>query len=345
MDPLTHSLLGMATALVIARRSTPRGQVALAGLAAGLLPDTDVFLRNAADPLFFIEYHRHFTHSLAFSPVIAALAAGIAWLIYRVIAHRSIPLIPLLLPAWLAALSHIFCDLWTSYGTRVWWPFSDARVSLDWLAVVDPLLTLPLLVLTVLSLTGRRNARKYAALGLACVSLYLGLAITQHHRAAAAVSQWLAQSGSPSPDPVQITVKPSIANIIVWRALIRDPDGVRVTAVRCGLGAAEILTPAPTHFPAFATPADAVAAFNLPKDSPQASDIQRFFHFSDDWVGVHPQHPQVLGDLRYASLPDDIRPLWGIQLQPAHPEKRVEWQQFTEMEPGAVKRLWGMIWK
>lgn len=345
MDPLTHSFLGMATALVVARRSTPRGQAAWAGLAAGLLPDTDVFLRNAADPLFFIEYHRHFTHSLAFSPVIAALAIGIAWLIYRVIARRTIPLIPLLLPAWLAGLSHIFCDLWTSYGTRVWWPFSDARVSLDWVAVVDPLLTLPLLLLVVLALTGKRNARKYATLGLACVSLYLGLAVIQHHRAAAAVTQWLAQSGSASPGSVQITVKPSIANIVVWRALIRDPDGVRVLAVRCGLGAAEILTPAPTPFPAFSIPADAVAAFNLPADSAQASDIQRFFHFSDDWVGVHPQHPQVLGDLRYASLPDDIRPLWGIRLHPSEPDSRVKWQQFTEMEPGAVKRLWGMIWE
>lgn len=345
MDPLTHSFLGMATALVVARRSTPRGQVALAGLAAGLLPDTDVFLRNAADPLFFIEYHRHFTHSLAFSPVIAALAVGIAWLICRVIARRSIALVPLLLPAWLAGLSHIFCDLWTSYGTRVWWPFSDARVSLDWLAVVDPLLTLPLLVLTVLALTGKRNPRMYAALGLASVSLYLGLAIVQHHRASAAVSQWLAQSGTTSPAPVQITVKPSIANIIVWRVLVRDPDGVRVMAARCGLGTAEILNPSPTHYAAFATPTEAVTAFGLSADSAQASDIKRFFHFSDDWVGVHPQHPQVLGDLRYASLPDDIRPLWGIRLQPGHPKARVEWQQFTEMEPGAVKRLWGMIWK
>ncbi|WP_009963093.1 metal-dependent hydrolase [Verrucomicrobium spinosum] len=345
MDPLTHSFLGISTALLVARHGTPRGQAALAGLAAGLLPDTDVFLRNAADPLFFIEYHRHFTHSLAFSPVIAALAAGIAWLIYRVIARRRISLIPLLFPAWLAGLSHIFCDLWTSYGTRVWWPFSDARVSLDWVAVVDPLLTLPLLVLTALALTGKRNARKYAALALACVGCYLGLAIMQHHRATTAVHQWLAQSDSPSPAPVQITVKPSIANIIVWRALIRDPEGVRVMAVRCGLGASEILNSSPPHYAAFATPAEAADAFGLSADSAQASDIQRFFHFSDDWVGVHPQHPQVLGDLRYASLPDDIRPLWGIRLQPAHPEARVEWQQFTEMEPGAVKRLWGMIWK
>lgn len=344
MDPLTHSFLGMATALVVARRDTPKGQVALAGLAAGLLPDTDVFLRNAADPLFFIEYHRHFTHSLAFSPVIAALAAGIAWLIYRVIARRSISLIPLLLPAWLAGLSHIFCDLWTSYGTRVWWPFSDARVSLDWVAVVDPLLTLPLLVLTVLALT-TPSVKKYATVGLVWVSLYLGLAIIQQHRAIAAVQQWLAQSGNASGSPVQITVKPSIANTIVWRALVRDPDGVRVLAVRTGLGAVEILTPSPTHYPAFTNPAAAAAAFGLQPDSAQAKDIGRFFHFSDDWVGVHPQHPEVLGDLRYASLPDDIRPLWGIRLQPGHSEARVEWQQFTEMEPGAVKRLWGMIWK
>ncbi|HSJ02527.1 MAG: metal-dependent hydrolase [Verrucomicrobium sp.] len=340
MDPLTHSFLGMATAMVATSARVPKREAALAGLAAGLLPDSDVFLRNAADPLFFIEYHRHFTHSLAFSPVIAVLAVGIAWALYRVFARRSIAVTPLLLPAWLAGLSHIFCDLWTSYGTRVWWPFSDAREALDWVAVVDPVLTVPLVIATTLALTRKRLAMAVA--GLTWVALYLGLAVLQHHRAKTAVEGILAQRGMPAPE--RITVKPSFANILVWRAMVQDADGVEVLAVRTGLGEPTIIaSPGLTRMPMYASPEDAIKAFKIAPESAQAGDVRRFFHFSDGWVGAHPDDALTLGDLRYANLPDEIRPLWGIRLRPAERQCRVEWKQFTNVDPSEFERLWNMV--
>ena len=36
----------------------------MAGAAVALVPDLDVLIRDAADPLLNVELHRHFTHSL-----------------------------------------------------------------------------------------------------------------------------------------------------------------------------------------------------------------------------------------------------------------------------------------
>ena len=51
----------------------------MVGLAAGLLADADVLISSANDPLLNIEYHRHFSHSLFFIPI----GAAIAWMLGR----------------------------------------------------------------------------------------------------------------------------------------------------------------------------------------------------------------------------------------------------------------------
>ena len=44
-------------------------------------------------------------------------------------------------------------DAATSYGTRLFWPFSDERAGWDWIAIVDPAFTVPLLVASALHLS------------------------------------------------------------------------------------------------------------------------------------------------------------------------------------------------
>lgn len=337
MDPITHASIGVACAVVVAHRRGSVRQAALAGLAGGLLPDADVFLKSETDPLFSIEYHRHFTHSLLLSPVVGLLGATIAWLLLR-LRRRSLNFPALWLAAWVAVLSHIFCDLWTSYGTRIWWPFADTRAALHWISVVDPLLTLPLLVLVIIALVKARP--RPIALGLGWVTLYLMLAIIQQQRAQKVLDDWvLARQGDPK--IWRATVKPSFANIVVWRALALEDSTLHVFAIRCGLGPPTVIAGERT-----AVFADATAAtrhFSLPLDSRQAQDIRRFFHFSDDWVGLHPDDPEKLADLRYAALPNAIAPMWAIRIKPEHPEKAIDWVQSVDLENRPWAALWQMI--
>lgn len=335
MDPITHAAFGVACALALAGRGVPRRQVALAGLAGGWLPDADVLLKSATDPLFQIEYHRHFTHSVAFSPVLAVLGAGVAWLLARWFRQRAGWRV-LVWPAWVAVLSHLFCDWWTSYGTRLGWPFSDTRAALHWVSVVDPLLTLPLLG-SVLWAVGTRRVRP-VGWGLVWVGCYLGLAVVQQQRAQAVLDEWVEKRGG-DPAAWRATVKPSFANIVVWRALVVENDTLQVMAIRCGLGRPKVWVG--QRAPLFASPEAAARQLGVAAGSRQARDIERFFHFSDRWVGLFPGQARTLGDLRYAALPNEVAPMWGIRLPEGNSEAAVEWISAA----GLNDRPWGRLWR
>jgi inner membrane protein len=81
----------------------------------------------------------------------------------------------------------------------------------------------------------------------------------------------------------------------------------------------------------------------LPPESVQMQDARRFRHFSDDWMGVHPHDPLVIGDLRYATRPDLISPLWGIALDPSKPDGHVKLAYFRRADDASWGELWRMI--
>ena len=148
MEPITHALSGavIGCALPGKRRWWLPAWAALVAAS----PDMDVFF--ARTPLQYIEYHRGITHSFVGGLGLALLLALIPWLMNR----WRVPKVPDDSPpfgwplplAWLTAylliLHHIFLDCMNSYGTQVFLPFSDYRVRLNALFIVDPLLLLPL---------------------------------------------------------------------------------------------------------------------------------------------------------------------------------------------------------
>ncbi|MDB6133369.1 MAG: rane-bound metal-dependent hydrolase [Verrucomicrobiales bacterium] len=327
----------MAIAVLITRQPKRRRQAALAGLAAGLLPDADVFLRSATDPLFNLQYHRHFTHSLVFSPVIALFGACIASSVYAAF-KKQVDWRTLLFPAWLAGLSHLFCDAWTSYGTQIFWPFSSWRVSLDWISIIDPLLTVPLAACVALAV--RYASIRAARTGLIWAGIYLTFCIVQQQRAKSALNQWLADNHQPPAE--RISIRPSIGNAIVWRGLVVSDGICRAVAIRCGRPGNTQLIPGQSS-PMLASPEAAAADFGLKPDSVQALDIARFYHFSDGWIGRCPGVPDVLADLRYSNVPDEIKPLWGIRLTPEAADRHVEFLNFRSGQTPSINRLWDMM--
>lgn len=148
MEPITHALSGavIGCALPGKRRWWLPAWAALVAAS----PDMDVFFTRT--PLQYIEYHRGITHSFVGGLGLALLLALIPWLMNR----WRVPKVPDDSPpfgwplplAWLTAylliLHHIFLDCMNSYGTQVFLPFSDYRVRLNALFIVDPLLLLPL---------------------------------------------------------------------------------------------------------------------------------------------------------------------------------------------------------
>ena len=229
MDPVSQGVVGAA----LAQSALPRRQmaiVALIGALAGMAADIDVLIQSPDDPLLFLEFHRQFTHSLVFIPVGALLVAGaLRTLTRNRAAWQDVTWNHLYLAAFAGYASHGLLDSCTSYGTQLFWPFTDARVSWDIISIVDPLFTIPLLVGVIAS---ARSSRVVYARGAALWALvYLGIGVIQHERAMSVASAVAVQRGHTAE---RLTVKPSFANLLVWKAIYLDDAEYYVDAVRVG---------------------------------------------------------------------------------------------------------------
>lgn len=75
-----------------------------------------------------------------------------------------------------SATFHLVLDTLTTFGTRLYWPFSNTRVSISSIAIADPLYTIPFaLFILGAAMLPRINSKRrmYTYLGLAISSMYL----------------------------------------------------------------------------------------------------------------------------------------------------------------------------
>jgi membrane-bound metal-dependent hydrolase YbcI (DUF457 family) len=141
MDTITHGIAGALTGeAFFSRRYGPTATFALT--LGSVFPDADVFEEVAShDPMALLKYHRGITHSFVAMPFFALALAGLTrWYARR----QSIPCpsFGVLFAIYLIGIgSHIFIDLITSFGTRIWDPISYRRYSWDWIFIVDAVFT------------------------------------------------------------------------------------------------------------------------------------------------------------------------------------------------------------
>lgn len=330
MDPLTQAGLGAAASALFCRKENTRLALTL-GALAGLAPDLDVLITSDSDPLLALQYHRHFTHSIFFAPIIGLLVAGL-WklLFYR---WRQ-PFKMLATFAIAGALTHGLIDACTSYGTLLYWPFIHHRESWDIISIIDPIFTLPLSTLLVLSFAFRRPALAKVALFLC--GLYLTFAALQRQSAENFAYALATTRGH---QPEALTIRPSFANTLLWRIVYRDGPNYYVDAVQIQPGRA------PIHFPgsiaqAF-TERDALAIAD--PDTTLAKDIERFRFFSQGYLSIHPDDRNIIGDIRYAILPNQTLPLWGIHIDPSQPDSHIRFAYFRDASASNQSQLWQMI--
>jgi membrane-bound metal-dependent hydrolase YbcI (DUF457 family) len=215
MDPVTHVVTGVALSQMVP--APARGLAALAGVAYALLPDLD-YLLVYHDRLAFLRHHRGFTHSLAGLVLFACLGAGLGRLLGGPRWTRPIFLIGLLVLA-----SHLFLDLATSYGTQILNPFSRTKFTLDWLFIIDPVITALMAVaaLSGLFFGGGSRSAPWCFLSLAVV--YVLLCGFYHHQALALARQIFpaAESG------VSLAALPQPFSFRRWQLLAATPQGIR----------------------------------------------------------------------------------------------------------------------
>lgn len=321
MDPLSQAVVGAAAAGITKRRERLRMPDMLwAGALGGMAPDLDVLIRSSTDPLLALEYHRHFTHALIMSPVIGFLVGWLLWLIYRAVGRQT-PLHLLVIAAIAGAATHGLLDTQTSYGTLLFWPFSHARVSTDFISIIDPIFTLPLLVGCIWAGRARSPKPLYITGGFALV--YLGVLAIYQYAGTTMQSALIAERGHVA---THQRLMPGLYPPLTYRSAYRDNSTIYVDTLRLSpLGKATWIEG--TSVPLLNEQAQNSMA--LP-ESNLARDLKRFNWFADGFLAAIPDSPNQLGDYRYFS-PNTFMPFWGIGL----PENRTDHVQrlnFREMK-------------
>lgn len=321
MDPLSQGALGAVAAMTLAPRER-LGWAALLGGLSGMAPDLDVLIRSRTDTLLFLEAHRQFTHSLVFIPV-GAMICSLA----------AIPLTREKVPfSWAFAFclvgyaTHGLLDACTSYGTQLYWPFSDFRVAWNLVSVVDPLFTVPLAIAGLAAARLGRRGLALAALGWGLAYLVFGY--TQRERAWEVAEELALQRGHTA---TLLQVKPGFGNLLLWKSVYANEDRFFVDAIRLGT-ASQVNEGEST--PRLDRTRDLPW---LQKETQQAQDLERFRWFSSGYVAVDPLDSSRVIDVRYSMLPNQIRALWGIQFDArADPEAHATY--FTSRDTSAATR-------
>lgn len=165
MDTPTHGIIGRLVARAVWPGRRDNGLVNLATLCS-VLPDADVFLPGG--PLERLQTHRGFTHSL----LGAAVLSGIVTLAARRFGMRQVPIRTTYLASLGGMLFHILFDWFTSYGTMVFEPFSNYRATSDVLFIIDPYLTLMVMVGLIIGWRRPDGAIAYRT-GVAVMAAYV----------------------------------------------------------------------------------------------------------------------------------------------------------------------------
>ena len=221
MDSLTQFTLGAAIGVAtLGRRIGPR-KAALTGGLVATVPDLDVFL-PAADPIDAFVNHRGWSHSLFVHTLVAPLIGeGLRRLFTGLRdAPRWLPAVAV----WLMLTTHALIDAMTIYGTKLLWPLTDEPFGLGSVFIIDPLYTLPLLVITLwafFSGTLGPALRRTAVAGLAVSTLYMGWSAVAQNMAYDRVVAALTAQGIATD---QVLVTPMPFTTVLWRGLAVDGD-------------------------------------------------------------------------------------------------------------------------
>jgi len=214
MDSVSHIIIGAAIGETFLGKKIGRWGMLLGAIAKSA-PDFDLFYTGLGDPRAYMCEHRAHTHSLF---VEALYAIPIAWLLVKLFKQKVS--FPRMLLFMLACLwGHSLLDWCTNFGTQLLLPFSSENYSLNTLAIVDLLFTLPMLVLIIIAVFYKKNGvrrLKLAKATLIYCLIYLGFTFINKAQAENIVEESIAKNNIPVTTHM---TNPTMLNNVLWYAV------------------------------------------------------------------------------------------------------------------------------
>jgi len=225
MDSLTQAALGAAVGEAILGKRIGN-KAAVVGAIIATIPDLDVLLMPLFDEFQKISLHRGYSHSILFC-VLGAFF--IAYILSKLKWTKEVQFRKLLRFSFLALFTHVLLDAFTSYGTQLFLPFTDWRVSFDSISIIDPVYTIPLLVGVLLSVFYfKKNDQKRGLpnnIGLVVSSLYLLFTLANKQNIEQVFQTQLEEQSIPSFR--LLTVPVAIGNTI-WYGVAKDKTHLHI---------------------------------------------------------------------------------------------------------------------
>lgn len=194
MDPVSQFVLGASVGTAVLGRRMGVRKAALAGGLLGVLPDTDVLwpFENEVDSFVL---HRGPTHSLVMQALVTPVFAEALRLVDKSLRDARWQTY---LGVFLCLATHSLLDAMTIYGTRLLWPLWPEPFGVGSIFIIDPLYTLPLLVVVVWALFKRDWSPGFGralAAALVLSTAYLGWGVVGQSVATARAERALADAG------------------------------------------------------------------------------------------------------------------------------------------------------
>lgn len=220
MDSVTQLALGAAVGEACLGRKVG-GKAALVGAACATLPDLDSFIPYGSAVASFT-YHRSFSHSLI---VLTLLSPLVAWALMKILKPPAELVRPWFLLVFLALVTHPLLDVFTVYGTQLFWPLYVYPFSGSSVFIVDPLYTLILGLGVLIALTTSRRSHNRGWInwtGLALSSLYLCWGVAGRFHVEGSMREILADRGLAYE---RLLATPAPLNSILWRVVVMAEGG------------------------------------------------------------------------------------------------------------------------
>ncbi len=224
MDSITQVVLGAAVGEAVLGKKAG-GMAARWGGICGTIRDLDV-----AANLFMGEFdatiaHRGLSHSILFCVVMAPV---IGWGIRRIYDIRHGTQREWTWLAFWTLFTHPLLDIFTTWGTQLFYPFSNYRVAFNSIFVVDPLYTVPFALCLILALRLKRDSRwrrRWNWIGIALSSFYLFFTLVNKLVATTYFEQALHQQGK---SVREVSTYPGPFNNAFWYCVAEEPNGFDV---------------------------------------------------------------------------------------------------------------------
>ena len=328
MDPCTQGILGASLATCFGNKQNMRSAL-ICGTIGGLSPDLDIFIRSSNDPLLTIDYHRNFTHSFFFLPL-GSLTISILLFFFL---KNSLNFKKIFVFVFLGMLTHGLLDACTTYGTTLFWPLTNERISINIISIVDPAFTFTLIIF--LFFCAKKKIANFSRLGILFSIFYL---LYNFFKKQMVNDYVIDLANQRSHQFERLFIKPTIGNNILWRTIYQYNGNYFVDAVYMPL------TKKPKHFTGTSTKViDKNSIFSFSEESKQRNDILRFSFFADDYIYTYPDLDYVIADLRYGTLPNDLSSLWGIKVKPENENQHVDFLSLRNFNTDFYKNFWNML--